>query len=391
MQTFSLVESQRYDLPLTSDEGRQLASLGRKMSRNRADEASIIDCSPSSEGHWSIRVREAIGVIQVGATRIVCEPKIPMDHLMHLVGLHDDAFRTAHNAKVEAADDLWPLLAHWFLESTEHLIRSGISRDYVPAEADIPSARGKIVPLPTIINLYRGRVSVACKYEDFTTDSPLNRVIRAATHEVARSRPLSSALRRRAKRAYAHFEGVGDLSASDLDLVEVDQQTIAYKNPLDLALHILAGTGIGIGREADLVGRCFLLRTPDLVETGLRKIVSTSLDASVRKGKRKLPGSDLDLNPDLVFDSIAIGDVKYKLRSASWHRPDLYQLVAFATGYEVHSAIKLGFSYVPSNSSELSVGSVAVSECDWNCSVPPDVAQDEFILAMRRWWATIKP
>lgn len=44
----------------------------------------------------------------------------------------------------------------------------------------------------------------------------------------------------------------------------------------------------------------------------------------------------MTLTPDLVFESMAVGDVKYKI-AEEWLRSDLYQAVTFAEGFETKS------------------------------------------------------
>jgi 5-methylcytosine-specific restriction enzyme subunit McrC len=49
--------------------------------------------------------------------------------------------------------------------------------------------------------------------------------------------------------------------------------------------------------------------------------------------------------PDLVFDGgLAVGDVKYKDIDPERNRSDLYQVVAFAAGYDCDCAVIVGFS-----------------------------------------------
>jgi 5-methylcytosine-specific restriction enzyme subunit McrC len=90
---------------------------------------------------------------------------------------------------------------------------------------------------------------------------------------------------------------------------------------------------------------------------------------SVKKKGLQLSGSRLRLNPDLVFGTLAVGDVKYKLLGKDWKRADLYQAVSFAAGYRVDHVAVVTFSAtldeaVPS----VRVGDIAVRVITWDCS-----------------------
>jgi hypothetical protein len=78
----------------------------------------------------------------------------------------------------------------------------------------------------------------------------------------------------------------------------------------------------------------FLLRTPDLVEAGVRNELNDRLSAKwkIRKETIPLKGTSMTIAPDLVIGyGDAIGDVKYKLTRQTWLRADLYEVTAFAT------------------------------------------------------------
>ena len=91
----------------------------------------------------------------------------------------------------------------------------------------------------------------------------------------------------------------------------------------------------------------FLIRTPEMVEAGIRVILAESLvPIRVTKEARQAIGSSLTFNPDLVFDhGAAVGDVKYRLAGADWSRPDLYQAIAFAEAFGTDDAIVVNFGH----------------------------------------------
>ena len=85
-----------------------------------------------------------------------------------------------------------------------------------------------------------------------------------------------------------------------------------------LALLVLAGCGIS-STAGKQVGTAFLIRTPDLIEDGMRNMLSELLpEAAITKRRLILGESGLSMNPDLVFGAgSAVGDVKYRYLSGT--------------------------------------------------------------------------
>jgi hypothetical protein len=138
----------------------------------------------------------------------------------------------------------------------------------------------------------------------------------------------------------------------------------------------------------------FLFRTPSPVEAGIRSLLASALADEVTVRNRKLPlhGSNLTINPDLVFEDPtprAIGDVKYKLASPEWDRPDLYEVVSFAAGYRVPRALvalfaEPGVKPLPS----VAVGDHVVSPIAWSADalIAASEAAESFSTAVRQWY-----
>jgi 5-methylcytosine-specific restriction enzyme subunit McrC len=125
----------------------------------------------------------------------------------------------------------------------------------------------------------------------------------------------------------------------------VDRLTCRYADAIAFAKVLLRGGGTRIAHGA-AHGWCFLIRTPELVEAGIRAALQSALHSryTVQKKGRALADSTFTLNPDLVFEGgLAVGDVKYKNIDPEWNRSDLYQIVAFAAGFDSDFALIVGF------------------------------------------------
>src|SRR5205814_9710564 len=115
-----------------------------------------------------------------------------------------------------------------------------------------------------------------------------------------------------------------------------DRRSGHYADALTLAKHVLHGQG-RLFEHGVAPAWTFLIPTPRMVEDGLRNILAERLAPvwDVRKRGHQLQGSTLTFNPDFLFqDGLAVADVKYKLLGSHWTRPDLYEVLAFATAFK---------------------------------------------------------
>src|SRR6266536_1842729 len=167
-------------------------------------------------GTWKVQVNDAVGLVAVGDLRLLIEPKIPRPHLFHLFSRSqlfpriDPSYGAA-----EAGAYLWELISEWFVTALEQVIRRDLVRDYLPRREALAAARGQIDAVATASFYYQGRLELVCDYEDFGSDTSLNRVLKAAALAVAASGELTTALRRRAISAASRMEDVGGLGAHD--------------------------------------------------------------------------------------------------------------------------------------------------------------------------------
>jgi hypothetical protein len=79
--------------------------------------------------------------------------------------------------------------------------------------------------------------------------------------------------------------------------------------------------------------------------------------------------------------------VKYKLQTQDWDTGDLYQAVAFATGFRVRKAAILTFSKVKVAHPPLQVGDVRLSNLCWPAddSLTPIEAAARLVTDVRKW------
>lgn len=396
MREFTLIESQDSILDLTVDEASALQEVGRQLAgrsewwgqaTGEEQAASVLSCTPVGPERWRVRVSDAIGVIALSSLQLSIEPKIPTSHLMFLLAASGEFPRLAPDKAVAMRDMyLWDVLLHWYMAELEALLRRGLLRDYEEADDVLPVVRGSVDAVATAGHYYRGQLAFQCRFDEFAYDSPPNRLLATAARSIVGLPTQDVLIRRRARQAAARFEEIGEFRQGDLRW-RPERRSGYYGSATTLARHIIQGVGRTLRYGNDPI-TTFLIRTPEMVEAGIRALLRRSLaERKIEKRGIQLEGSTMRLNPDLVFDSgIAVGDVKYKLPGAEWPRSDLYQLVAFATAFRAGKGILVHFArredeQLPS----VPVGDIRLNAVQWlaRADVEPAAALTRLVASVR--------
>lgn len=399
MNVVRVVESTESIVELPDSEATALEKLGQQLASktgwwgapSSVHERSVIRVLQSGVGKYRIAFRDVVGVARIGNTQFEVIPKIPFEHFRFIAEQSEIAPRSADSQiSVSSAPDLIRLICRWMINAAEKLLRIGMRKDYSERIEDLSAVRGRILPYETGLDLWSGRPRATCEFDELSFDMPLNRIVKAACTAALSRGLLDEGTARRARLVLQRMSEVGAIRSADRFVV-VDRLSAAYTNVVSLARLVLDGCGSSFifGR---LHGSTFLIRTPELVEDGLRSALSAALpDLDVAKKKLMLGKTGLSLNPDLVFcHGAAVGDVKYRFLNSNWNMPDLYQIVAFATAANANKAAIFGFSAdslkIPT---PVPVGLVRARAIFWN--VQPESVPAESLLKMcqqvRSWLA----
>lgn len=398
MITQNLVESSWGTADLSSDQADTLRDLGRRLASDKTwwgsdpgevdPERTVVRCERISGDRHRVRVSDAIGVIGVGNTQLIVEPKIPLDHLVYLLQQADQIPRlTDHQTRIEQGESFHDLIARWFLISVEQLLRRGLLSDYTAEFDELRAARGKVNVLPTTRAILAGRPVIHCEYDEFNNDTALNRILHGAAGLTARSMTLDPDLRRRATQLRARIEPVSRLRRHDLRH-KLDRRSAYYRDAVTLARCIIAGHAGTLGGGETTAGT-FLFRTPEAVEEGIRRILASGLKGhcDVQKTGLDIAGTrKRRLNPDLVFGyNQAIGDVKYSRLDNGLKRSHINQLTTFATGYRTTRALLIGFGNGAAMD-EAVVGDVSIRALNWESrTASPAAAALRVIADVKKW------
>lgn len=357
MREIQLIESKAASLELSPADAEQLRDLGQRLASSgswwgaqedgdSADtERSVIKVEAQGSGLYRIVFWNVVGVIRLQGVQLQVAPKIPLDHFLYLIDRSGIAPRTASAlVGIDPARQLIEILARWCLAAAEQLLRRGLRQDYKQFEDEESAVRGQLMLCQTALETLRGRPVAICAYEELSDDAPLNRLVKGACQRLAGTTLLATATRARARAIVYRMDGIGPVQPADFQ-IQVDRITRVYETAVPLAKLVLRGMGASI-QLGQQTGTAFLLRTPELIEAGVRGVVAEALKgcSSVTKGRMVLGGTGITMNPDLVFDrGRAVGDVKYRYLSRDWERSTLYQSISFATTYRCRHSVVVGF------------------------------------------------
>jgi len=381
--------------------GRSLASKSKRHGSEDDEDTpdrTVIRCTPTSvEGSYSVRVSDAVGVVGVSdQLQIEVQPKIPLRHLIYLMTAAEELPRLdEQDAEVDFGENLLELIARWYVKAAEKLLRRGLIKDYSPRRDFLAAKRGRLDTVRTARAYYSGRIGFECEFDEFDTDTPLNRVVREGASVVVRNLSLSPEIRREALRIRNRMDGVSPMEFGDLR-ADVDRRAGHYQPALPLAKQLIRAEGRSLrGGQRDTWS--FLVRTPEMVEEGLRNILRDGLRPhwGVKRGYVTASGANVSFNPDLEFcGGIAVGDVKHKLQGVDWNRGDLNQIVTFVAAYGCAHGAVFGFREVSQQElPTVGVGHQLIRSIQWPVgpAVSPDEAAKHVIREAAAWLVDVDP
>ncbi|MNH81512.1 5-methylcytosine-specific restriction enzyme subunit McrC [compost metagenome] len=395
---FELVESKQASLEISEDDASLLSAIGRELASTQAwwgesqpkENRSVIDVRRGYTGSYDVTFREVIGVVQLGRLRIRVLPKIPWEHFVYIASRSELSPRLSSDiATVEPGFEFLGMLCSWFVDSAERLVRLGLRNDYRTTTQELEEVRGSLLPLETTTEILKGRPVASCTFDELSFDTPLNRTIRAACVRVSCLKGIPDDTRRRARHLVYRMDGIGPLLHADRRF-KPDRLSKSYINPISLARLLLDGCGLSLS-DGKTQGTSFLMRTPEVIEDGLRSIIAEGLpDIGVRKRRQMLGDSGISMNPDIVFGNrLAIADVKYKYFGREWNRNDFNQIVAFATAFDCQLGALFGFVNGPEfpPATSVQVGRVKACRIAWPVGpgASPEVVTQTIIEQLNGW------
>jgi 5-methylcytosine-specific restriction enzyme subunit McrC len=293
-------------------------------------------------GFWIIRANSYVGTVVAGGVRLLVRPKVSDANLFHLLEAGGQALEVRPEVfEYERTNDLGPSFATFFARVAETALGRGVHRAYEEREEPLVAIRGRVLveaqqrqlglPLP-----------IACRYDEYTADIPLNRIVKAATDRLSRLRGVTSTTRSALASVLVRLEEVSPLLGPELQTPTLFTRMNDHYRPVErLARMVLHGTSLR-DLAGDAEAGSFLVDMnavfEEFVEARLRDYLRGQLQVKGQQTRWLDSGRRVvRLVPDLMFvrggSPVYVGDTKYKLLSddGKGRNPDYYQLLAYTT------------------------------------------------------------
>lgn len=401
-----IIESKWTELALSDQDSLALKSLEDKWRtprvswfRSEEDESEdlgskVLDVRVLRNGKTEVKVSDAIGAIDLPGSVIIVHPKIPIPHFNYIASKALSLPRMyAGNFGMKQGDHFLELICAWAIDSIEAILRDGLVRDYKLTRSPLQTIRGRTHMASTFLNISRGALAIDSSFEEYSIDTPLNRVLRNALEFIVRNPAISDLLKKRAKRNLQRFIDVGPIRREDLKAVP-QRNSNHYSDALHFANQVVMKKGIELGIGGSRA-RSFLYKTPLLIEEGIRNIIKTGLaPVKVLKPKRvnliSSTGRNASANPDIGISErpLLVGDVKYKIQTKNWRRTDLAQSVFFAVAFGSPKSLIVDFENEESKpNGDLQVSQILVSSLSWDAreSVNPEDSALKLVSEVNSW------
>lgn len=331
----------RRALVLSEYEERQVELTHDALQRLRAAAGDRIRFAPGDgRDRWMIRATQHVGTVVTEDVHLLVRPKVPVVNLLHLLEADGSALEVGRGSFDYGVDpELVPAFATLYARRLEDALSSGVVRAYVTEEDRLLVPRGRI----DIVRQARtgwSALPVACRFDEYAVDTPLNRILLAAARRLVRMAGVAPATRRRLVRAVDRLDGVGLLHLSDTEgptcFTRLDER---FRATEALARIVLASASVR--DETGTVGaNSFLLDMNVVFEHFVSHRLARSMRSPLRVDLQHRLALDEDrhvqMRPDIVLRDgsqiVTVADAKYKISSDGLGRTsDYYQLLAYVT------------------------------------------------------------
>lgn len=339
MRTIELREYQTTRARLTNSEVRQLLATG------------LVDVKPlSGEGEYELRAGSVVGTVVLASIQLLIRPKVGLKNLFFLLGHSVDLASWAEERfpYEREPDYLLKSVAHIFEAEVGRAARRGLARGYQGRHETLPTLRGRIDMAAQIRARQGMPFPLECAFEEYTEDTDMNRIVKAALGRCLRIPSLDPNLVRMLRFRYRIFEDVAPLDRRFGSVPEVSFTRLSehWRPATELARLILSEESVR-DKAGKTFGTSFTVDMNKLFERFVEKMVRREAKAAGLRldsqAKRKL-SADISMKPDLVLRAgsvdLAVGDAKYK-EPGNGRPPneDLYQLLAYCVSLGLGSGV----------------------------------------------------
>ena len=309
----------------------------------------------------NLQAGQVVGVMSVPGASIEILPKVGSEQtdaarhaLTHMltVALNLPVVASSPALMSTTRADVLEILISVFTDDMLTAARRGLPHRYLQLEDDIPLLRGKLDIRRQITRNVLRIDRQACRFDDLSVDTPLNRVLKGAVHRLSQV-ARTAANRRKLYELTARFELVSDVADPSREPVRLDRTNTSFHH-----LHALAQLFLSAYSQSTSSGRergfGLLFPMNELFEKFIGRSMQLALAPGVvrlqNRGRRALESDGkglFALKPDIVVDGDIVIDTKWKQlkpnnpTTLDVSQTDVYQMLTYARAYRARRLILL--------------------------------------------------
>jgi len=324
----------------------------------------LIRPAPGESDAYILRPDSTVGTIVLDDLSIAVLPKakVPIERVLYLLSYAVGIESWSDMQFEYDRDSLLEAIVPAYVAHVRRALRRGLLQGYRIEEDALPLVRGRLRIEDQVRRRYGRFPPAEVRFDDYTEDIEVNRLLRAAGLRLLRMSLRSNESRQALLALDAIFERVTPVEYHPSNLPEIIWTRLNghYRGAVELGKLILKSTAFELprgqrDRNQTVWASSFLVDMnmvfEEFVRTSLRENLRLTLRQFPKGGKHQLLTLDdrgyangrVKLEPDLSWwereSCRFVGDAKYKRTDRDGENGDLYQLLAYVVATNLSAGL----------------------------------------------------
>ena len=296
-------------------------------------------------GTWRVTSSHYVGTIAASGARILITPKLEIGSLFYLIEASGRPVATGPaDFRYGTSPDLVPSFATFYARHLEGALAHGIPRAYQETQERLPGIRGR-VDIPAQLRLAGLPLPAECRFDQYTADTRLARVLRGAALQLLRLPGVIMPTRQGLQRLVTVLGEAGPCTPQDMRTPTVFTRLDEHCRRAErLARMILSNQTLRCAAgTADAAVFLIDMNTAfeAFVAARLARYLAGRLTVRPQQTRSLDHGGTARIRPDLIFEqpaskAVYVADTKYKITADGYARDtDYYQILAYTRVLDV--------------------------------------------------------